>query len=326
MLEEEGKNLSRLAEEFQLGQDLNPDEQIKRLSDLEKLPRDEVLDVFNFFITQENNPKILHYLVKTLGKYNDESSTIGLIDLLLLKGKDLQYCRSSDDYLKLRCLITNILANLKNNSAVMPLLYVLNNKDENYKLRLSSAEALGKIGDKYAVLPLIDIVSNEEEKSIYLRESAAKALGMLSDIRAVDPLIRILESKKGLIDKFTFLKERVIEAISQIGDRDEKTIRALSNALLDESPYVRLSAVEALSELSDDRVFGLIEPMIRDEEEDVARSAINALYNIAGKNYILHLLAKPDLPGWCKDEIETILQEENEIGEGKLEEDDEHRE
>ena len=149
---------------------------------------------------------------------------------------------------------------------------------------------------------------------MYLRESAAKALGMLSDIRAIDPLIRILETKKGIVDKFTFLKERVIEAIGRIGSKDDKAFRVLSNSLLDESPYIRLSAIEALSDLNDDRVFELLEPMIKDEEEDVARSAINALYSIEGKKYIIDLYEKPDLPGWCKDEIEIILEEDNEDG------------
>ena len=46
--------------------------------------------------------------------------------------------------------------------------------------------------------------------------------------------------------------------------------------------------------------------------EYLARCAINALYNIAGKKYIINLAEKPDLPGWCKDEIEMILEEDEE--------------
>ncbi|EKE03403.1 MAG: PBS lyase heat protein [uncultured bacterium] len=312
MLENKKEILSELLEELHAGKCENSDGLINKLNELEAYPRDEVVEMINFLITQDATPQALFHVVKTIGKYNDESSINPLIELLLLRGEHKEGCRSPEDFIKVRCLITNILSNLKDNKAVMPLLYVLNNKEENYKLRLSSAEALGRIGDKYAVIPLIDIVSNEEEKSVYLRESAAKALGMLNDIRAVDPLIRILESKKGIMDKFTFLKEKVIEAIGQIGFQDDKTIKALSSALMDESPFIRLSAIETLAELNDDRTFDLIEPMIKDEEEDVARCAINALYNIAGKDYIINLAQKPDLAGWCKDEIEMILEEENE--------------
>ena len=88
--------------------------------------------------------------------------------------------------------------------------------DENYKVKLSCAEALGKIGDKYAVLPLMNIVEDETESSVYVKESAVSALGMIGDEKAVDSLVSILESKKGFLDKFTFLKERALEALNKL--------------------------------------------------------------------------------------------------------------
>lgn len=310
MQEYNKENLTRLMQNFCFEENENPDKQIKKLHELEKLPKDEAINILNFLITQEKNPDVLFYIVKKIGKYNDQSSITGLIELLLFKKDHREDLKNLEDYLKVRCLASSILGNLKNENAVIPLLYILNNKDESYKLRLSSAEALGKIGDKYAVIPLIDIVSNEEEKSVYLRESAASALGMLNDIRAIEPFIKILETKKGIVDKFTFLREKIIEALGRIGSRDEKILKTLSNALSDESPCIRLSAIETLTELNDDKSLKLIEQMLNDEEEDVARCAVNALYNIAGKNYIVELMEKPDLSGWCKDEIETILEEE----------------
>ena len=55
------------------------------------------------------------------------------------------------------------------------------------------------------------------KKSVYLRESAVSALGLLGDTRALDPIINILETKQGIMDKFSFLKERAIEAIIKMG-------------------------------------------------------------------------------------------------------------
>lgn len=306
------ENLSQLAEEFQIGKSDNPDEQIKKLTQLEKLPSIQVVQALNHFVCKEINPKTLLHIIKTIGKFNDKSSAEPLVELLLWKEKFQEHHLERDEYLKVRCMVASVLGNLKSYNAVVPLLYVLNNKEENYKLRLSVAEALGRIGDKYAVAPLIEVVTNEDEKSIYLRESAAKALGMLGDIRAIDPLVTILEAKKGILDKFTFLKERAIESIGRIGFRDDRIIRVLKNSLLDESPSVRLNAIEALSEIDDDRVFDLIAPMINDSEEDVARGAICALYNVAGREYILDLLQRHDLSEWCRDEIEMILDEESE--------------
>jgi len=312
------ENLMELAQKFLIGKGIKSDEHIQMLHQIEDFPGKNSLDIFNFFLTQETDPQVLLYIIKVIGKYNDKSSTGALIDLLLWKEACQKRLKDPDDYLKVRCLIAKVLGNLKDYSAVVPLLYVLNNRNENYKLRLSAAEALGSIGDRYAVISLIDIVSDEGEKSVYLRESAAKALGMLGDIRAIDPFIKILESKKGIIDKFTFLKEKIIESLRKFSCNDEKTIKALSSALMDESPCVRLGAIEALSEMNDDRIINLIEPMINDKDEDVARNAIDALYNIAGREYITDLLNRKNLAEWCRDEIGMILEEEDET-----EEDDE---
>ncbi|MFH0702780.1 MAG: HEAT repeat domain-containing protein [bacterium] len=312
MLKKKDKILLKLADEFQIGKSANPNEQIKKLERLGKLPKKQAIEILNFFATQESNPQSLLHIVKIIGRYNSKNSAGILIDLLLWEEKYKGKFGCPEEYLQVRCMVTKILGNLQSQDALIPLLHILNNKNENYTLRLGAVEALGKIGDKCVVVPLIDIVSNDEEKSIYLRESAAKVLGILGDMRAIDPFINILETKKGIIDKFTFLKERVIEAIAKLSIKDERIIKALGNALLDESAYIRLNAIEALAEINDKRILDLIESMINDEEEDVGRSVINALYNITNKKYIIDLLEKYDLRGWCKDEIETILTEEEE--------------
>lgn len=315
------ENLIELAQQFLIRRGIKSDEHIQMLHQIENFPQKDALQIFNFLLMQETDPQILLYIIKIIDKYRDKSSVSTLIELLLWKESCQERLKEPDDYLKVRCLIAKVLGNLKDYSAVVPLLYLLNNRDENYKLRLSAAEALGSIGDKYAVISLIDIVSDEGEKSVYLRESAAKALGMLGDIRAIDPFIKILESKKGIIDKFTFLKEKIIESLRKIASNDEKTIKALSSALMDESSCVRLGAIEALSEMNDDRIINLIEPMINDKEEDVARNAIDALYNIAGREYIIDLLNRKNMADWCRDEIGMILEQEDET-----EEDDESEE
>lgn len=309
MCQSEKEKLCRLLEEFQINKGIETNKHIELLRDIEKCPQNEVLTALNLFLEKEINPGVLLYLIKSIGKFNDKSSVGVLTELLIWKDKFKNISNNSEDYLKVRCMAATILGNIKDNNSVISLLYILNSKDENYKLRLSCAEALGKIGNKYAVAPLIEVVSDEAEKSIYVRESAAKALGLLGDIRAIDPLISILETKKGLIDKFTFLKERVIESLGRIGLKDNRTIKVLKIALSDESSYIRLGAVEALSELDDPEILPLLEKMTADEEEDVARAAINALYNIKGVEYIKKLLQNDNLAGWCKDEIECILNE-----------------
>ena len=92
-------------------------------------------------------------------------------------------------------------------------------------------------------------MKDESESSVYLKESAAFALGMIGDAKAVDTLVNVLETGRALMDKFTFLKERAIEALSRINTSSDKVFHALEKSLKDQSVQVRINAIEALSNL-----------------------------------------------------------------------------
>jgi HEAT repeat protein len=200
---------------------------------------------------------------------------------------------------------------LKDTSAVTPLLYCLNNKDENYKVRLACADALGKIGDRYAVAPLIAVVKDEDEKSVYLRESAASALGMLGDMRAVDPLVSILEAQKGIWDKFTFLKERIIEALGKLRvDDDERVFNALKNSLFDESAQVRINAIEAIMDTEHPKAVETIKTcLIEDKDEEVKKNALIALYNLVGREILDEVANSADFSDFIKMEAVSMISE-----------------
>ncbi len=301
--------LSDLAKQFKIAQNLPAQEHIKLLKKLEKLESEKLCLILNYFLTVETNPEVLIYIVKTVSKFQNDLTIDILTDMILN-----QKYENSEIITKLKCEIANALGQSKNSSCVLPLLYVLNNKNENYKLRLACAEALGRIGSSYAVTPLIEVVTDDEEKSMYLRESAAKALGMLGDIRAIEPLANILENRNGLFGRFTFLKERIIETLGRLGQYgDEKSIRALKNALEDESPTVRSGAIEALSEIEDEKIIPLIEKMLEDKDETVARTAVFSLYEILGKDYIKSLLNTSSIQECCIDEIKSILADDADI-------------
>lgn len=302
--------LVNLAKQFKIAQDFPAQEKIRLLKRLERIDSEKLCLILNYFLTLEKDKETLSYMVKVLSKCQNKLTIEILSDMLISSLND-----NTEENLKLQCEIANTLGRSKDSDSVMPLLYVMNNKDENYKLRLACADALGRIGSSYAVTPLIDLVRDDEEKSIYLRESAAKALGMLGDMRAVEPLANILESKNGLLDRFTFLKERIVETLGRLGQYgDEKSIHALKHALEDEAPCVRISAIDALSEIDDDRVIPLIEQMLEDKDEEVARAAIFALYEMFGREYISSLLHSESLQECCKDEIKELLEEPDEVG------------
>lgn len=306
MLEKDNEKLQKLSEEFLIGKDCEPEKTIEKLNLLKNFSKNEAVEVLNFFAGKETHPDILLHIIKMLGKFRDKSSANILIELLT----DYKKPEEQQKYLKVRCATATVLGDLKDDRAVVPLMYIMNDKNEYYKVRLVAAEALGKIGNTYAVNPLINIVMDEEEKSVYVQESAVKALGMIGDERAIDPLISIIETKQGIIDKFTFLKEKIVEVIGAFGFNQDKKLNALKKALFDESPHVRVRALEALCEIEDESVLSLIEPMLYDKNEEVARNAVSAIYNVAGVKYLPELMEKYDLPAYCIEEINEILEEE----------------
>lgn len=269
--------------------------------------KDDLAKIYSTFLQNSADLEFLKLLLREINSLRHPDNLSDLIDFLLLKDTHKISGVDFNDFVDVRVLCLKVISNYKDTRAIEPLLYCLNNKKENYKFRLAAAEALGKIGDRNAVESLIDVVSDENEKSVYVRESAAIALGMIGDMRAVDPFLSILEAKKSFLDKFTFLKERVIEALGKIDfSSNKRVISVFKNALLDESPQVRLNAVESLMNSKCDEAPDLIRKMLFDEDEEVARNSVIALYNLLGDGVLDEILNDENMPYYCKDEARNV--------------------
>jgi HEAT repeat protein len=229
-----------------------------------------------------------------------------LLNILLLKNV---ISEDIDSLINLRVICAKAISNYKDTSTVGSLLYCLNNKNENYKVRLACADALGRIGDKYAVAPLIDVVQDEEEKSVYVKESAAFALGLLGDTRAVDPLVSIIEAKQGIIDKFSFLKERIIEALGKLNINNSRVLKVLKMSLSDSSAMVRINAIEALMNSDYEEAPELIRTSLKDEDTEVQRNALIALYNIIGRDILDEVISLPGYSDFLKQEAQEMINE-----------------
>lgn len=268
----------------------------------------ELIQIYNQLLVTVKDPKILMNVITCADKFRDSSTLGPLVDLLLTKN-NIDEHMEIDDLINLRVLCAKAISNHKDTSVVGALLYCLNNKNEHYKVRLACADALGKIGDKYAVAPLIDLVQDEEEKSVYLKESAASALGAIGDMRAIDPLVSILEAKQGFLDKFSFLKERVIEALGKLNLDNGKVLRALKKSLLDSSPMVRINAIEAIMNSDSDEAPELIRSCLKDEDKEVQKNALIAMYNLEGKDIIDEVLLSNEYSDYLKEEAQDLLNE-----------------
>ena len=247
-------------------------------------------------------------------KIRNMSTLSPLLDILLMNNMPADSQEEKDNFINVRVMSAKAIANLKNTSAVTALLYCLNNKGENYRIRLACADALGKIGDRYAVAPLIAVVTDQNERSVYVKESAASALGLIGDVSAIEPLVSILDANKGILNKFTFLKERVIEALGKIKlTNNDFVFNALRKALVDESAQIRICAVEAIMNGEHPKAFEVIKPLLQDKDEDVAKNALIALYNLDGREILDEVISLPVYNDFLKNEAQNIIDEyENE--------------
>mgnify|MGYP003346172134 CR=1 FL=1 len=115
--------LSDLAKQFRIAEDVPASEHIKLLKNLEKLDKETLTFVLNYFITIETNVEVLIFLIKMVSKcYNDLTLDI-IADMLLSRKYD-----NSDIGNTLKCEIVNTLGRAGNPGFVIPILYLLNNK------------------------------------------------------------------------------------------------------------------------------------------------------------------------------------------------------
>lgn len=281
----------------------------KNIANLEEFyDSSELVSIYNYCLLNVEEPELLVQIIKLSDAHRSVSTMNILLDLLLLKTESKSE-EDVDSLINVRVMCAKAISNYKDTSTVSSLLYCLNNKNEHYKVRLACADALGRIGDKYAVKPLIDVVEDETEKSVYLKESAAFALGLLGDTSAIDPLIAILDSKQGFLDKFAFLKEKIVEALGKLNINNKKVILALKKSLMDPSPMVRINAIEAIMNSDDEQAVEMIRPSLQDEDDEVKKNALIALYNLCGRDVLDEVMELPIYSEYLKSEAQELIDE-----------------
>ena len=311
MASESELNLEEIASECGVFNEEDVEQTISKILALdERFESFNLVKIYNYFLSISNNPDVLMNVIKCADRFRDKSTLPYLADILLLKHFKNIDNKLEEKFVPVRAMCAKAIANLKDNSGVSPLLYCLNNKDEHYRVRLACADALGKIGDRFAVAPLIEIMKDEGEKSVYVKESAVSALGLLGDMRAIEPLVNILENSKGIVDKFTFLKERVIEALGKLKhNNNDRVFRALKNSLMDESAQIRINAIEAIMESEHPDAFETIKPCLNDSDEEVQKNALIALYNLSDRSILDEVVSSSNYSENLKSEAKSIIEE-----------------
>lgn len=255
--------------------------------------------IFNYILENKQDSKMLSCVLREIKNYKYRQNFTSLLNFIK---------NTHDDDLK--ALAIKTICVFKDSSVAPVLLECLQDKNVNYRVRFSAADALGKIGGKNAFEALTYVVCDEEEKSAYVKESAVVALGNLGDNRAIDVFSSILSSKQIFLDKFTCLKERVVEAISKLDtSKDNRAFEILKSSLLDASSQVRINSIEALMNLEHKESFQLIyERLINDESFEVKKNALIALYNLSDRK-ILDDVINGDFQISLKAVAQEILDE-----------------
>ncbi len=302
---------NKLAEDCGLTEGVDSKLCLEKISELKgKYSDDELAVIYNYFFEIAPTKELIMGILSLIDKLRNPASIPVLADALVIKDKFKSRIDNDEAITQIRVNITRVLANTKNSQAVTPLLYCLNNKDENYKIKLSCADALGKIGDRYAVMPLVNLLEDEEESSVYVKESAVSALGMIGDEKAIDSLVSIIETTKGFMSKFTFLKERALEALNKINHKgDAKVMQAVRHSLADESPQIRINAIEVLMNSEEPEAEGLIKLMLKDSNREVVKNAVIALYNLNDESILHEIINSTNSSDYAKTEAEELLME-----------------
>ena len=88
-----------------------------------------------------------------------------------------------------------------------------------------------------------------------------------------------------------------------------EVFHALKNSLADESPQIRINAIEAIMDSEHPEAYEIIYDCLQDKDDDVKKNALIALYNMRGRRILDEVLASPDFPDVLKFEAVAIIEE-----------------
>ncbi|OGQ23089.1 MAG: hypothetical protein A3I05_09735 [Deltaproteobacteria bacterium RIFCSPLOWO2_02_FULL_44_10] len=134
------------------------------------------------------------------------------------------------------------------------------------------AESLGDVGgnDRRTVPALVSMLKDE---SHWVRVVVARALGRLKNKNAVLSLIHGLKH-----DKDGSVRGAIAASLGQIMDR--RSFAVLVMSIRDQDDYVRLKAVQALSNFKGEKTIEFLKPVLKDSNGNIQLAAAISLVNL----------------------------------------------
>jgi len=168
--------------------------------------------------------------------------------------------------------------------AIEPLLAFLNVSTWSrnaFCLKDISIYILGEIGDSGAVPKLIEALTAENSESLQ-RYRVGLALGKIGDERALPPLIEMLISDDNKDS------QSAQEALTLMGAPAVEELILLTQ---NQDNKIRLSAINTLSDIKDDRAIEPLMQFLNEDDYDIRRASIFALGNMKAEAAIDSLVA-----------------------------------
>ena len=86
-------------------------------------------------------------------------------------------------------------------------------------------------------------------------------------------------------------------------------MNALKNSLMDSSPIVRINAIEAIMNSGEEDSVDLIRPCLKDDDDDVKKNALIAIYNLIGRDILDEVIDLPNYSDFLKQEAQELIDE-----------------
>ena len=78
---------------------------------------------------------------------------------------------------------------------------------------------------------------------------------------------------------------------------------------MDDSPQIRINAIEAIMDSDNPKAYETIKPCLKDRDDEVKRNALIALYNLAGREILDEVINSDEYGDFVKTEAVSLIEE-----------------
>lgn len=186
-----------------------------------------------------------------------------------------------------------------------------------WEIQTRALKALGGLRDERAVEPVCELLMDEECEDVH--ELGFKVLAQLNTTRAREFLLS--RFKKG--GRLT--RRRIAKALVELRDDDreppQEMVTALTSALLDKDPWVRIYSARALGEIGGTlpQVVVPLTMLLSDPDRKVRKEVSSVLGRIGGREVVERLVSLLDEPDTSlKKRVVCVLGDIGDTGDGTV--------